>query len=56
MGLNISNVQVAQELDLNKDALQFMTEQLRRGIDKKPLTTQMDEVECDKVYLVAGHR
>jgi len=35
MGLNLSNAQIAQELDLNKDDLQFMTEHLRTGIDKK---------------------
>lgn len=35
MGLNLSNAQIAQELDLNKDDLQSMTEHLRNGIDKK---------------------
>jgi transposase-like protein len=35
MGLNLSNAQIAQELDLNKDDLQMMTEHLRNGIDKK---------------------
>ena len=35
MGLNLSNTQIACELDLNKDDLQFMTEHLRTGIDKK---------------------
>lgn len=35
MGLNLSNAQIAQELDLNKDDLQDMTEHLRDGIDKK---------------------
>lgn len=35
MGLNLSNAQIAQELDLNKDDLQYMTEHLRNGIDKK---------------------
>ena len=35
MGLNLSNQQIAQELDLNKDDLQYMTEHLRTGIDKK---------------------
>jgi len=28
MGLNLSNQQIAQELDLNKDDLQYMTEHL----------------------------
>ena len=35
MGLNLSNAQIACELDLNKNDLQFMTEHLRTGIDKK---------------------
>jgi transposase-like protein len=35
MRLNLSNAQIAQELDLNKDDLQYMTEHLRTGIDKK---------------------
>ena len=35
MGLNLSNRQIAQELDLNKDDLQYMAEHLRTGIDKK---------------------
>jgi transposase-like protein len=35
MGLNLSNQQIAQELDVNKDDLQYMTEHLRTGIDKK---------------------
>ncbi|MDO9104529.1 MAG: transposase [Methylovulum sp.] len=35
MGLNLSNQQIAQELDLNKDDLQYMTCHLRTGIDKK---------------------
>ena len=35
MGLNLSNSQIAQELELNKDDVQRMTEQLREGIVKK---------------------
>ncbi len=35
MGLNLSNQQIAQELDLNKDDVQRMTSQLRDGIVKK---------------------
>ena len=35
MGLNLSNQQIGQELDLNKDDLQSMTEHLRTGIVKK---------------------
>jgi len=32
MGLNLSNQQIAAELDLNKDDVQGMTTQLREGI------------------------
>jgi hypothetical protein len=35
MGLNLSNAQIAQELDLNKDDLQYMAEHLRNGINEK---------------------
>jgi hypothetical protein len=35
MELNLFNAQIACELDLNKDDLQFMTEHLRARIDKK---------------------
>ncbi len=35
MGLNLSNAQVAQELDLNKGDVQAMTECLRDGLVKK---------------------
>jgi transposase-like protein len=35
MGLNLSNQQIAAELDLNKDDVQRMTQQLRTGIVKK---------------------
>ena len=57
MGLNLSNHQIAYELDLNKDDAQQMTSQLRQGIVlKKPAPTLTDEVECDEVYIVAGHK
>lgn len=35
MGLNLSNEQIAKELDLNKDDVHKMTTQLREGIVKK---------------------
>jgi transposase-like protein len=35
MGLNLSNQQIAAELDLDKDAVQDMTTQLREGIALK---------------------
>ena len=57
MGLNLSNTQIAQELDLNKDDAHHMTTQWRQGIaSKAPSPTLSGEVECDEVYLVAGHK
>src|SRR5512147_791608 len=57
MGLNLSNEQIAQELDLDPDDAQKMTTQLREGIVKrKPEAMLSGEVECDEVYVVAGHK
>jgi hypothetical protein len=59
MGLNLSNLQIAQELGLNKDDVQAMTTRLREGIithalsDSEPLE---GVVEADEVYIVAGHK
>jgi hypothetical protein len=57
MGLNLSNAQIAQELDLNKDDTHHMTTQLRQGIvTTQPSLTLSGEGECDEVYIVAGHK
>ena len=57
MGLNLSNEQVAQELDLNPDDALKMTTQLREGIvQRRPDAVLSGEVECDEVYVVAGHK
>jgi len=57
MGLNLSNHQIAQELDLNKDDVQNMTAQLRSGIvAKKPTVRLEGAVECDEAYVIAGHK
>ena len=57
MSLNLSNLQIAQELDLNKDDVQKMTQQLRETVDKKrPDVSLEGEVECDEVYVVSGHK
>ena len=57
MGLNLSNAQIAEELDLNKDDAHLMTTQLRQGIvTKSSSPTLSGEVECDEVYIVAGHK
>jgi len=57
MGLNLSNQQIAAELELNKDDVQVMTNQLREGIvQSKPEVTLAGEVECDEAYVIAGHK
>ncbi len=57
MGLNLSNEQIGQELDLDPDEAQAMTTKLREGIvERKPVEVLSGEVECDEVYVVAGHK
>jgi len=57
MGLNLSNCQIAKELGLDKDDVQKMTTQLRQGIvDGKGEVQLSGEVECDEVYVTAGHK
>ncbi len=57
MGLNLSNEQIARELDLDPDDTQRMATQLREGIvRRKPEVVLSGEVECDEVYVVAGHK
>jgi hypothetical protein len=57
MGLNLSNRQIAQELDLSVPDVQVMTDQLRHGlVVKTPAVQLAGEVEIDEVYVVAGHK
>ena len=57
MGLNLSNQQIASELELSVTQAHRMTMQLRQGIvDRQPPITLEGEVECDEVYVVAGHK
>ena len=57
MGLNLSNQQISQELDLNTSDVHQMTTQLREGVEeKKPEVKLSGEVECDEVYVIAGHK
>ena len=57
MGLNLSNAQIAQALGLNPDDVQRMTEPLRDGIvARQPEPIRVGDVECDEVYVVAGHK
>ena len=53
----LSNRQIAQELEMNKDDVQAMTQQLRQGIaDQSPALTLEGTVGIDEVYVVAGHK
>jgi hypothetical protein len=57
MGLNLSNLQIARELDLNEDDVQSMASALRTGlVAKTPAVMLEGEVEIDEVYVVAGHK
>jgi transposase-like protein len=57
MGLNLSNRQIARELDLGASDVQAMTEALRAGLAAKdPPVRLAGEVEIDEVYVVAGHK
>jgi transposase-like protein len=57
MGLNLSNEQIAQELGIDPDDAQVMASRLREGIvERKPEVVLSGEVECDEVYVVAGHK
>jgi hypothetical protein len=57
MGLNLSTLQIAMELRLNRSDVQNMVKQLRQGIvDTQPTVQLEGEVECDEVYIVAGHK
>ena len=57
MGLNLSSWQIAKELDLDRREVQAMVERLRQGVvDRRPAVVLSGEVECDEVYVVAGHK
>jgi transposase-like protein len=57
MGLNLSNRQIALELELSPSDAQAMTEHLRRGlVARTPEARLAGEVEVDEVYVVAGHK
>jgi transposase-like protein len=57
MGLNLPNEPIAQELGIDPDDAQVVASQLREGIvARKPEVRLGGEVECDEVYVVAGHK
>src|SRR3954453_18206574 len=57
MGLNLSNRQIARELDLGETDVQARTERLRHGLAAKLPPARLEgAVEIDEVYVVAGHK
>lgn len=57
MGLNLSNLQIARELELNEDDVQAMASALRAGLVAQAPTVRLEGVvEADEVYVVAGHK
>ena len=57
MGLNLSNRQIASELNLDGDDVHAMTALLREGVAvKKEPVVLRDKAEFDEVYIVAGHK
>jgi transposase-like protein len=57
MGLNLSNAQIAMELELDPDVAQDMASTLRKEIQaRKPGCRLKGVVECDEVYVIAGHK
>ena len=57
MGLNLSNRQIARELDLGVSDVQAMTETLRQGLTARLPPARLEgAVEIDEVYVVAGHK
>jgi transposase-like protein len=57
MGLNLSSLRIARELDLNKNEVQAMVQLLRQGVvDRRPSVVLSGTVECDEVHVVAGHK
>jgi len=57
MGLNLSNRQIAKELEMSEAQIHEMTTTLRQGIVACEPTIELSgTVECDEVYVVAGHK
>jgi len=57
MGLNLSNRQIAAELEMHENSIQEMTTTLRNGIvAQEPNVMLEGTVECDEVYVIAGHK
>ena len=57
MGLNLSSLQIGQELGIHRSDAQEMVQRLRQGVvDRRPAVALEGAVEIDKAYVVAGHK
>jgi len=57
MGLNVSNGQIAQELDISERTVHTLCDTLRRKVfEDRPAVELSGKVELDEVYVVAGHK
>ena len=57
MGLNLSNAQIAHELDLHPNDVHHLSSELRQAVvQKRPEVTLAGTVEFDEVYVTAGHK
>jgi len=57
LGLNLSNHQIAKELNLKQSTAQNISTTLRGKIlEKKPKVKIEDKAEIDEVYVVSGHK
>ena len=57
MGLNLSNRQIAAELEMSETQIHEMTTTLRNGIVQQEGSIELSgTVECDEVYVIAGHK
>src|SRR3954454_13636644 len=57
MGLNLSNRQIARELDLSQPDVQLMTEQLRHGLVAQLAADVLDGArEGEEGFVVPGHK
>jgi hypothetical protein len=56
MGLNLSGLQIAQELDSTRMTPGRWSSSAQGIVERKPEVKLGGEVECDEVYVVAGHK
>jgi transposase-like protein len=57
LGLNLSNNQIAQELNLPQSTAQDIATSLRKSVvENKPKAKIENEAEIDEVYVISGHK